>query len=110
MDILHFELSLSFISLSVCKLHVLTESFNHLSFQYHTNGYTTRIIFQATPILPPDTLSLVCVWYALLTEDINLESNEDECVIDNDNGGCLVEDELGLSSSTEEDSEELHSG
>ena len=69
----------------------------------------TRIIFQATPIFPPDTLSLLCVWYALLTEDINLEIEEDDECIDDGNGGCLVEDELGLSSSTKEDQSELQS-
>ena len=80
-----------------------------LSFNITQIGYTTRIIFQATPILPPDTLSLVCVWYALLTEDINMVIDDDEC-IDDGNGGCLVEDELGLSSSsTEEDKSELQS-
>lgn len=61
--------------------------------------------------MPPDTLSLVCVWYALLTEDINMkiEEEDDECIIgDGDgNGGCLVEDELGLSSSSMEEDNEL---
>ena len=46
---------------------------------------------------------MVCVWYALLTEEESID--DEECIIDNDGGGCLVEDELGLSSSTEEDSE-----
>ena len=38
----------------------------------------------ATPILPPDTLSLICVWYAFLLEEMEQVDN-------------YVEDELGLS-------------
>ena len=40
----------------------------------------------ATPILPPDTLSLLCVWYAFLLDD---ESNCESGIVE-------VEDELGL--------------
>ena len=40
----------------------------------------------ATPILPPDTLSLLCVWYAFLLDD---ESNSESGIVE-------VEDELGL--------------
>ncbi|KAL9184938.1 hypothetical protein ACHAXT_002715 [Thalassiosira profunda] len=48
----------------------------------------------ATPILPPDTLSLICVWYAFLSEEYNLGGGGDALV---------VEDELGLSDSRGED-------
>jgi hypothetical protein len=40
----------------------------------------------ATPILPPDTLSLLCVWYSFL---LNREPTTHET-------GVLIEDELGL--------------
>jgi hypothetical protein len=45
----------------------------------------------ATPILPPDTLSLLCVWYAFLLD----------CETKDDSGVFVVEDELGLDSSTD---------
>ena len=63
----------------------------------------------ATPILPPDTLSEVCVWFAFLLEEQKQNKNikleeKDEDGGDDDSGseegmgegGLLYEDELGL--------------
>jgi len=51
----------------------------------------------ATPILPPDTLSSVCVWYAFLLEETLLEEQIGVDVEDGmGEGGLLYEDELGL--------------
>ena len=51
----------------------------------------------ATPILPPDTLSLICVWYAmLLVEENNIGHRGEE---------ILVEDELGLLAKNESDND-----
>lgn len=56
----------------------------------------------ATPILPPDTLSLLCVWYAFLSEEKSLlassSKNEEELDdnLEEGGGGLLYEDELGL--------------
>ena len=51
----------------------------------------------ATPILPPDTLSLICVWYAmLLVEENNIGDRGEE---------ILVEDELGLLAKKESDND-----
>eukprot|EP00984_Skeletonema_dohrnii_P013546 scaffold5605_cov105-Skeletonema_dohrnii-CCMP3373.AAC.4 len=52
----------------------------------------------ATPILPLDTLSSVCVWYAFLLEERMLEEpmgGEEESERMGE-GGLLYEDELGL--------------
>ena len=61
----------------------------------------------ATPVLPPDILSLVCVWYAFLL----LEEEEEELIIRSDAGEdgmengnlVIVEDELGLNDSNNDD-------
>jgi len=50
----------------------------------------------ATPILPPDTLSSVCVWYAFLLEEKMLEEQMDVVEEGMGEGGLLYEDELGL--------------
>lgn len=59
----------------------------------------------ATPILSPDVLSLICVWYAFLMEESGVvESDVGGGEImeeqwgeeDNGDGGLLFEDELGL--------------
>ena len=56
----------------------------------------------ATPILPPDTLSSVCVWYAFLLEERLLEeqlvnsSGSDGEEEGMGEGGLIFEDELGL--------------
>ena len=55
----------------------------------------------ATPILPPDTLSLICVWYALLLEEMELNDG----ICDGENAediSLCVEDELGLLSNENE--------
>ncbi|KAK1734021.1 hypothetical protein QTG54_015279 [Skeletonema marinoi] len=50
----------------------------------------------ATPILPPDTLSSVCVWYAFLLEEKMLEEQMNVEEEGMGEGGLLYEDELGL--------------
>eukprot|EP00984_Skeletonema_dohrnii_P026658 scaffold16024_cov81-Skeletonema_dohrnii-CCMP3373.AAC.1 len=50
----------------------------------------------ATPILPPDTLSSVCVWYAFLLEEKLLEEQMNVVEEGMGEGGLLYEDELGL--------------
>eukprot|EP00984_Skeletonema_dohrnii_P016287 scaffold7197_cov79-Skeletonema_dohrnii-CCMP3373.AAC.3 len=50
----------------------------------------------ATPILPPDTLSSVCVWYAFLLEEKLMEEQLDVVEEGMGEGGLLYEDELGL--------------
>eukprot|EP00985_Skeletonema_marinoi_P008791 scaffold4015_cov200-Skeletonema_marinoi.AAC.22 len=60
----------------------------------------------ATPILPPDTLSSVCVWYAFLLEEKMLEEQMDVVEEGMGEGGLLYEDELGLETSSLQSKEE----
>mmetsp|Transcript_30941 Transcript_30941/g.57286 ORF Transcript_30941/g.57286 Transcript_30941/m.57286 type:complete len:665 (-) Transcript_30941:91-2085(-) len=55
----------------------------------------------ATPILSPDTLSLICVWYAFLSEEWEELGDNDNNSDDDDD--IIIEDELGLSSTSTED-------
>lgn len=59
----------------------------------------------ATPVLPPDILSLVCVWYAfLLLEEEEESSPSEEGGAGMENGNLVVvEDELGLNDSNNDD-------
>lgn len=51
----------------------------------------------ATPILPPDTLSLICVWYAFLLEEGGSDVGSGGGDGSGDGSLVVVEDELGLS-------------
>jgi hypothetical protein len=53
----------------------------------------------ATPILPPDTLSLICVWYSFL-------SNKEPTI--HETGVYEIEDELGLDVNTEPGPEKFY--
>ena len=68
----------------------------------------------ATPILPPDTLSLVSVWYAFLLEEKLLEEQMNigtsDCSTEDGEemmgeGGLLYEDELGLETTSSSSSQ-----
>ena len=52
----------------------------------------------ATPILPPDTLSLICVWYAFLLDN---QTQEEPVVIE-------IEDELGLGSTASSNPDDFY--
>jgi hypothetical protein len=60
----------------------------------------------ATPVLPPDILSLVCVWYAFLLleeeERSSVDADAGESGLD-DGSLVIVEDELGLNDSNNDD-------